>query len=354
MPRQRPSRSCPRPECPSRGAGGASTLVRHGFFLAKGMRRRRWRCTSCGHTSSSNTGTAYHRIQRSRRTFDTVAALSVEGVSKSAIARVMELSWNTVARWQERASRTARRFNDEKLRGFDLLELQADEIRAFVGAKDRTTWIFATLEVSSRLWPATVMGRRVQESAHEVIRDTLDRGVLRGSPLVTTDGFRCYPGVIWRLLGARCIHGQVIKLRRNDRVVKVDRRLVVGTRASLDEALIESEDSERLNTSFIERLNLTIRQSCAYLGRRVLAHARSGPRLQELLELVRCSYNFVRRHRALKFGREMRTPAMQAGLTSRRLVWRQIFTSSAARPLPLARVFGFPGREAPTGLLLAA
>ena len=56
--------------------------------------------------------------------------MSVEGVSKSAIARVMQLSWNTVARWQERASRTARRFNDEKLRGFDLLELQDVRITA--------------------------------------------------------------------------------------------------------------------------------------------------------------------------------------------------------------------------------
>ena len=35
------------------------------------------------------------------------------------------------------------------------------------------------------------------------------------------------------------------------------------------------------------------------------------------LELVRCHYNFVRPHRALRFGRETRTPAMQAGLVKR-------------------------------------
>ena len=38
-------------------------------------------------------------------------------------------------------------------------------------------------------------------------------------------------------------------------------------------------------------------------------------------------YNFVRPHRALKFGREVRTPAMQAGLTRRRLTLREIFSS---------------------------
>ena len=34
---------------------------------------------------------------------------------------------------------------------------------------------------------------------------------------------------------------------------------------------------------------------------------------------------FVRPHGALKFGREIRTPAMQAGLTIRRLTFRDIF-----------------------------
>ena len=39
----------------------------------------------------------------------------------------------------------------------------------------------------------------------------------------------------------------------------------------------------------------------------------------------RCYYNFIRPHRALKFGCEVRTPAMQAGLTRRQLVFREIF-----------------------------
>jgi hypothetical protein len=38
-------------------------------------------------------------------------------------------------------------------------------------------------------------------------------------------------------------------------------------------------------------------------------------------------YNFVRPHRALKFGQDMRTPAVQAGLTEKRLTLREIFCS---------------------------
>ena len=38
----------------------------------------------------------------------------------------------------------------------------------------------------------------------------------------------------------------------------------------LKQALLDSEDSLKMNTSFVERLNLTIRQGSAYLGRRAL------------------------------------------------------------------------------------
>ena len=104
-------------------------------------------------------------------------------------------------------------------------------------------------------------------------------------------------------------------------------RAVIGAGWRLEKRLQESEDSSTLNTSFIERLNLTIRQGSAYLCRRTICHARWKERLEDHLELLRCYYNFVRPHRALRFGREVRTPAIQAGLTTRRLTLREIFTS---------------------------
>ena len=44
-----------------------------------------------------------------------------------------------------------------------------------------------------------------------------------------------------------------------------------------------------------------------------------------------CHYNFIRPHRALKFGSEMRTPAMQAGFARRRLSFREVFLSEMPR-----------------------
>ncbi|MSO20791.1 MAG: hypothetical protein EXQ56_10085 [Acidobacteria bacterium] len=50
-------------------------------------------------------------------------------------------------------------------------------------------------------------------------------------------------------------------------------------------------------------------------------------RLDDHLELLRCHYNFLRPHRALKFGPETRTPAMQAGLATKRLTFLEVFLS---------------------------
>ena len=232
-----------------------------------------------------------------------------------------------MARWLERAALVCRRFSDGRTTGFVATELQADEIRSFTGGKTRPTWVFAAIEVWSRLWTSTVVGRRSYRNTLALVRDVASRMTFVTGPLIVTDGFAFYGTAIRRVFGPAALYAQVIKTRRHDRVVRVDRRAVIGAAWRFDEALTPSEDSSTVNTSFIERLNLTIRQSSAYLSRRTLSHARATDTLDAHLELLRCYYNFVRPHRALRFGRETRTPAMQAGLATRRLTLRDIFVS---------------------------
>ena len=88
---------------------------------------------------------------------------------------------------------------------------------------------------------------------------------------------------------------------------------------------LHSEDSSKLNTSFVERHNLTIRQGSSYLCRRTACHAREGRNLEEHLQLLQLHYNFIRPHSALRFAAELRTPAMQAGLVVRKLSFREVF-----------------------------
>ena len=315
------------PRCPNRACQPSGKVIRFGFYPTRWGRRRRYRCRSCDKTFCSTTGTAYYRLQHRRDSFDQVARLSVEGLNKSAIARVERIGWNTVDRWLEKASDCGRRFNDRKLTGLKATELQADEIRTILDGKQQPTWIFAAIEVWSRVWSSTVVGRRSYENTMALFRDIAERVELEEIPLITTDGFEFYEKVVWQVFGPACVYGQVLKTRRNNRIVKVERRTVIGTEGRLEERLQRSEDSSTLNTSFIERLNLTIRQGSAYLCRRTLCHARWRQRLEGHLELLRCYYNFVRPHRALKFGRRVRTPAMQAGLTVRRMTFREIFGS---------------------------
>jgi transposase-like protein/IS1 family transposase len=320
------SLNCPNQHCPPSRKGAAGAIIRHGFYTTRWGKRRRFQCRICGKTFCSTTGTPYHRLQHRRVIFDEVASLSVEGLNKSAIARVKQIAWNTVHRWLEGAAVWCRRFNDRKIKRLAMAELQADEMRTIVGGKEQPNWVFVVLDVWSRLWPSTVVGGRSYKNTLALFRDVSKRMNLDQIPMIVTDGFGFYEKVVGRVFGPACLYGQVIKTRRNDHIVKVERRIVLGGAWRLKQALRDSEDSVKLNTSFVERMNLTIRQGSAYLGRRTTCHARWKQCLDDHLELLRCYYNFVRPHRALKFGREVRTPAMQAGLAQRRLTLREIFS----------------------------
>ncbi len=161
----------PNRRCSRSGKAAAGSMVRHGFYTTSRGKRRRYRCRICGKTFCSNTGTPYHRLQHRRATFDEVAAFSVEGLNQSAIARVNRIAWNTVHRWLEKAADCCRRFNDRKINGLSVVELQADEIKTIVGGKEQPIWVFAVIDVWSRLWPSTVVGKRSDQNTLALFRN---------------------------------------------------------------------------------------------------------------------------------------------------------------------------------------
>jgi transposase-like protein/IS1 family transposase len=350
------TKACPNPACEHAARVDAGNIILHGSFSKATGASQRCLCKTCGTTFSGNTGTAYFGLRCSRDEFDQVMRMRVEGVSIAAIARIAGRARSTITGWIERASVSAKSFNDKHLRDFELQELQADELCTFAGKKSDTTWVFTTIEVSSRLWPTKVVGRRSYRNTELLFNKTVHRGKIAGPVQVTSDGFEFYEKVVSNVLSVAAIYGQVIKTRRNNRVYRVQRTLKLGTQSQLTHALVESEDSDTLNTSFVERLNLTIRQSLSYLQRRSPAHARNDRRLDEDLDLVQCYYNFVRPHMGLKFGRICKTPAMQAGLADRPLSFRDILGAVvSSRPsavvVPLTERASVPVRSVP---LLAA
>jgi hypothetical protein len=131
------------------------------------------------------------------------------------------------------------------MRRVSAVELQADEIQTIVADKEQAIWVFVVIDVGSRLWPSTVVGKRSYRNTLDLFRDLSNRMSLEAIPLITTGGFKFYERVIGRVFGPACVYGQVIKTRRNDRIVRVDRRAVIGT-GRLKQALRDSEDSVKL------------------------------------------------------------------------------------------------------------
>jgi hypothetical protein len=118
------------------------------------------------------------------------------------------------------------------------------------------------------------------------------------------------------------LYGQVKKVYRRRRIVRVLRRVAVGTPERLAVALCALGLSGRVNTAFVERVNLT---------RRTWATARTVPGLSRQVAWWRAYYHFVRPHHSLRVplpasplrsGRRRRyrarTPAMAAGIATRR------------------------------------
>jgi transposase-like protein/IS1 family transposase len=214
------SLSCPNRRCSRSRKSAAGSIIRHGFYKTRWGKRRRFQCRICRKTFCANTATPYYRLQLRRATFDEVATLSVEGMNKSAIARVKGLAWNTVHRWLERAAAWCRRFNNRKINRLCVVELQADEIRTIVGGKEQPIWIFAVIEVWSRFWPSTVVGKRSYQNTLALFRNVSSRMNLEQIPLIVTDGLGFYEKVVRRVFGPACLYGQVIKTRRNDCIVR--------------------------------------------------------------------------------------------------------------------------------------
>jgi IS1 family transposase len=281
-------------------------------------------------------------LRSSPEDLDRVAHLAIEGVSKAACGRLVGASSATVTRWIEKCARHAAVFSDGVMRQVPAEEVQMDELKSHARSKRHKVWLFTSIDVSSRLWFAQRLGRRTLRDTRLHMRETRDRSLQFGRRiLLSTDRFVFYGKAAVMVLGPNWCYVQVHKAFQKGKIRRTRHRVVLGSWERVDEALRRSEDSTRPNTSYVERLNLTIRRSIAALQRKTTAWARSPTRLLELLVLLQAYLNFVRPHRSLKFGKVCRTPAMQASLAPRPLSLREIFMA------PQGWCMRDPGRPEP-------
>jgi IS1 family transposase len=282
---------------------------------------------------------------------------------------VFEVDPNTVLDWLVEAAEQLRAFSQYFLHDLHLSQIQLDELYAVLNAvKDGTVSKDEAIECLSRsphwVWTAMApdrkrlltidVGARTLAMAQGVVHQVVHVLAPNCVPLFLTDGFKEYmtallthygrwvqplrrhaPGAApqprWMPL-PQLLSAQVIKTVRRRRLVRVTHRVVFGTLEAVAQVL--AVYGWQINTAFVERINLTIRQHVAAVGRRVSTLCKGEEGLRQQLALYHVYDNFCLPHASLRLPLpqpepthgsgsarrwQPRTPAMAAGLTDH--VW---------------------------------
>lgn len=127
------------------------------------------------------------------------------------------------------------------------------------------------------------------------------------------------------------INYAVVEKTRNSqgKIIMTKPKYVFGTKKKITAMLQSYFKDQKVNVSFIERLNLTNRQHNAKIERKTIAYAKDINSLKDQMILSRTYYNFCREHSSLKtpkrkddrnrFRWQHRTPAMAENITDH--VW---------------------------------
>jgi IS1 family transposase len=298
-----------------------------------------------------------------------VLACLAEGLGIRATARVFEVEPNTVLHWLVEAAEQLRAFSCYFLCDLHVRQIQLDELYAVLSAvkggelsEDEAIrrlsrspqWVWTAMDPETKLLLVIEVGTRTLGMAQRVLHQVAQCLAPACLPLFLTDGYKEYatallthfgqwvqpprrqaqgpaPKPRWMPLPG-LLYAQVVKTMRRRRLVDVKHRVVFGTLEAVKHILAPL--GWHINTAFVERINLTIRQHVAAVGRRVSTLCKGEDGLRQQLVLYQAYYNFCLPHTSLRLPLphpeltngtgsakrwQSRTPAMAAGLTDH--VW---------------------------------
>jgi IS1 family transposase len=326
-------------------------------------------CTACEGYFPEHHGTIFHGKQAAVELIVRVVACLAEGLGIRATARVFEVAPNTVLHWLVEAAEQLRAFSAYFLCDLHLEQLQLDELYAVL--RDRKAgeisdeeaiqrlerspyWVWTAMDPQSKLLVVVDVGSRTLAMAQRVVHQVTRVLAPDCVRLLLTDGLKDYgtallthfgywmqperrqdkgpmPKPRWMPLPG-LLYAQVVKSYQRRRIVGIKHQVVFGTRLAIEEVLATC--GWTINTAFVERLNLDIRQRVAAIGRRVNTLCQGEAGLRDQLALFHVYHNFVLPHASLRQpwlvpevtnGRDAAkvwrpcTPAMAAGLTDH--VW---------------------------------
>ena len=358
---------CPQSDCAYRGWLKLGNLRANGH--PNGGPWRQFYCTSCKGYFLETHGTLFHGKQAAVERIVRVLACLAEGLGIRATSRVFEVDANTVLQWLVEAAEQLRAFAAYFLCELHLEQLQLDEVYAVLRAfkagaiSDKEAikrlerspcWVWTAMDPASKLLVVVDIGSRTLAMAQRVVHQVTEVVAPGCVPLFLTDGLKDYATALLTHYGywrqpERCQdkgpmpkprwmplpalrYAQVVKSYRRRRIVGVKHRVVFGSWLAIEQVLATC--GWTINTAFVERLNLDIRQRVAAIGRRVNTVCQGEAGLRDQLTLFQVYHNFVFPHASLRQacaepmatagrGSAKRwrpcTPAMAAGLTDH--VW---------------------------------
>ncbi len=297
-----------------------------------------------------------------------VGALA-EGLGIRAVARVFEVDPNTVLAWLVEVADHAVAFSQYFLHNVRVTQVQLDELFALLSAvkagevsetealhrlSRSPQWVWAALDPVSKLLLTIDVGDRTLAMAQSVVHQVVQVLAPGCVPLFLTDGLKEYATALLTHFGywvqpprrqatgpapkprwmpvPQLLYAQVVKTVRRRRLVRVQHRVVFGTLEAIQQVLAAC--GWQINTAFMERVNLTIRQHVAAVGRRVTTLCKGEDGLRQQLALYHVYSHFCLPHASLRVPLpqplptngtgsaktwQLQTPAMAAELTDR--VW---------------------------------
>jgi IS1 family transposase/transposase-like protein len=335
--------ACPNPRCCYFGITSQDThaVVSHGK-RGKYHNIQYFKCQACQKTFSSRRGSVLYYLKTNADRVEFSLWFLAEGIDRSVLVRYSGHVDATLTRWLMRAGRQGFNLHNTYFRHLNIAIIQMDELYAKVRNAQKKAWVWLAIDPISKALPAMHVGGRKTTDAYTLLHDLKLRLDPTCIPVFLTDALRQYyhsitahMSELFRPLRARkdhwrphpkLLYAQLVKRKKNRKLKFAVTRMLQGKRRHLYAKLQANGLRPTIQTAFIERVNLTIRQSVSFLTRRTWSTARSEEHLRLHLEWWRCYYHFMRPHQSLaeaisgcRWKRSPKTPAMALGLTDH--VW---------------------------------
>jgi IS1 family transposase/transposase-like protein len=328
--------ACPVPDCDYFGITDESihALVGNG---KRGKRKgiQTLKCQCCWSSFSTRRNTPLYHLKTHPDRVEMCLWLLAEGMDLSVMVRFTGHVVATLSRWLTRAGLHSENLHSLLFVQLEVDYLQLDELFAPVAGNKRKSWLWVAIEPVTKIIPALHLGGRKKEDAYHFVHHLKLSLAEDCIPAITSDGLRAYffaitahfgewIGGTW-VVSNLLAYGQLVKRRnkkKGDGKSYTITRMMCGKRWQLFQTLREQGFRETIQTAFIERVNLTIRQGIAPLSRRTWSLSKSQESLLLHVHWWRAFYHLARPHQSLrvrvpglKRRYRKRTPAMAAGLT---------------------------------------